>query len=684
MKPISPLFTSETFSDALRNTISVALPVGLAISTVPVPLAIAVAIGVMSGCLTDLRGTTDNRKLSTLASLPLFFGAALVTTYALPHPVLLGVLLVLVVTSCSLFSAYGKHFTGLGIATILVMVFVIGLKPPGGGEFSLYLLAGSAWYGLISLLQTLVFPYRSLRHGLADCLQATGDLLHVKARFYDVSVSLDAAYKGQLDIHARITEKQEQLRSLLLHDSLAMRGRNTQGARYLEAATEVIDLYEQISANYYDYTYLRKTLSECAADALVIQLLNAVAAELQAMGRAVRARTRFSPSGLPERLTDALELLSGNVPGENATVIVKIVENTRRISRHLANLQHTLFEGGATPDASVTLPELRFFAPEQRMPLVPAFRFSIRLAATCLVGYVLPFIFPLGHYPYWILLTIVIIMRPSFLHTQKRTRQRLLGSLAGAVLGWAVLRILPGIPAQLLFCLLLLFGFFFFNFSRYTLAVICITAMVVICLSLPSGTSDEIFAQRLLHTAIGSALAFFGSWLLPVWERKNLDRYRQLVVQANATCLDLLVRQWSGAPADVTAYKVARKNLYLALAGLSSTTRAVLAEPGKKPAGIANEYRFEVLNYSLGSAISSLSGTHDHTQQTIGKSAHRTAERSLQLLHLALKRMQNQAIPLSPEPLPEQPTEDNAADLLLKLSADIYTLSVPLAISSTR
>jgi len=66
------------------------------------------------------------------------------------------------------------------------------------------------------------------------------------------------------------------------------------------------------------------------------------------------------------------------------------------------------------------------------------FRYSLRMAVAIMVGYALSLYLPVGH-SYWILLTIVVILKPAYALTRQRNNERLLGTLAGGVAGVLVL-----------------------------------------------------------------------------------------------------------------------------------------------------------------------------------------------------------------------------------------------------
>ena len=62
------------------------------------------------------------------------------------------------------------------------------------------------------------------------------------------------------------------------------------------------------------------------------------------------------------------------------------------------------------------------------------FRHALRVALATSIGFIISLFFPFGH-SYWILLTIIVILKPAYSLTKKRNYNRLLGTIAGACIG---------------------------------------------------------------------------------------------------------------------------------------------------------------------------------------------------------------------------------------------------------
>src|SRR5258708_11048528 len=78
-----------------------------------------------------------------------------------------------------------------------------------------YVLAGGAWYTILSLLLYSFRPYKLAQQALGDCVEATAGYLRLKADFYAREVDYDKSYRQLVEDQVDIQEKQELVRELL-------------------------------------------------------------------------------------------------------------------------------------------------------------------------------------------------------------------------------------------------------------------------------------------------------------------------------------------------------------------------------------------------------------------------------------------------------------------------------------
>src|SRR5690606_33515723 len=122
------------------------------------------------------------------------------------------------------------------------------------------------------------------------------------------------------------------------------------------------------------------------------------------------------------------------------------------------------------------------------------------------IGYLLSLVINVGNHSYWILLTIMVILKPGFSLTKQRNFQRLIGTIIGGV-GGALILILVTDQTSL-FVLLLLFMVATYSLIRinYIVSVMFMTPYILIMFSFLDMNTLTILRERIIDTLIGSGL----------------------------------------------------------------------------------------------------------------------------------------------------------------------------------
>ena len=609
------IIRSEYFSDALRTTLSIILPFATLFYFAGPHIAITVGVGALLVSLTDSPGTLGDKLLMSVSSLCLFFVISLVTALLIKEVVMSAVLIFIFCMIFGLFTAFGKRWSLLGTMALILMTFVQGLKPVDPLSFSLYIVAGGICYYIVSLLQTRLWPLSSVKHALGECIISTSDFLRAKAAFYDEGSNLQHNYLQLIQKHNKVHEKQEQVRDLLLRNKMLMRDEHKQGQRHLLAITQVIDLYERIGAVQYDYELLLENLKDTGLLNGITKVIGCMANDLQLMGVALCGKTKikYSDTSAAEIQAVKEKIAKLSAADNNSRILVKLEINIDEIYTLLRKLSDTLTLSFDRIDFPEDLPAYQFFisADQISFPVLakhlsfrsPVFRFAIRLSVACLVAFSMTLL-PVGYYSYWILLTVIVVIKPGFGLTKKRNLQRLKGSLLGVAIGMVLLLVIPDVTVKLVLAGLFLLGYFAYLRINYMLSIVSLTPMIIICLNIYTG-NQSIILERVFDTLLGCAIAFAASYLFPSWEVRKHTMYIGDVVRANLSYLKKLHDQTAGIPSDITSFKLARKEVYTKLTMLSSGIQNMLLEPKRAQSQVKHLYEFEVLSYQLSSTIAS-------------------------------------------------------------------------------
>jgi uncharacterized membrane protein YccC len=108
--------------------------------------------------------------------------------------------------------------------------------------------------------------------------------------------------------------------------------------------------------------------------------------------------------------------------------------------------------------------------------------------------------------------------------------------------------------------------------------------------------------ERLVDTFVGGLLAFAFSFVWPSWERQTIPQQIEGLLRANRKYLDAILTE---ATADVE-YRLARKQLFDAVAALTGSLRRMLNEPKSHHRAVRELNEFITVDYLLAAHAASV------------------------------------------------------------------------------
>ena len=612
---ITYFFLGEYFSDALRTTITVVLPIILFFYLGNPEAAKGIGVGALLISLTDLPDNRLNKLKTALSSIIVFFCTTLVVSSILYSQYLTAVIVVIAAFSCSMFAVYGQKLSLIGTMALIVCTFVMGLHPARPLYFSSYIFLGGVWYYVISLIQILIRPYRSLHHAIFECLMSSAVFLNAKAKNYDVDVPLDLQQKEAIKLHIKVNQKHELIRNLLLTDKYAMNPDNPKGRLLLERARLLIDLYEQLNAVHYDYALVRNTLATGPSLKLIANLIELLAKELEELGRHVRSAKAYKGEVATniEYYQKRLMLLQEmeRLNESQRKIVLKVVSNMNDIVRIIEMIrgnertpEKDLQELSGAISYPLFITGDRFSIKEHLSLKSPIFRFSLRLAICFLFGFLLIWQLEPSKYSYWLFLTLVIVARPKFSITWKRNLQRLKGSLGGIVIGLVMIYFIKNPAVLLSFSVIFLLGFYAFNRLNYTVSVLFITPAVILTLGSYQGHFDHIVHDRILFTVLGCVIAILATYLFPIWDSRQLKEKIDKATNDSLHYLKIAIERKENLGENIS--RMARKNANLSLSALSEAIESASQEPMRKHIDFNALYGVQSTIYQINAIITSI------------------------------------------------------------------------------
>ena len=212
----------------------------------------------------------------------------------------------------------------------------------------------------------------------------------------------------------------------------------------------------------------------------------------------------------------------------------------------------------------------------------PPLRHAIRAALAIAAGYAVGWALPWGSHEYWILLTIVVVLRGSLAQTLERRNSRVAGTLVGCLLAGLLLYAHVPVPVLLVVVAVAQGIAHAFAIQRYLVTAVAATVLALVQAHLLGFGASPVFevAERVVDTLIGVAIAWIFSYVLPSWERTQVGALvrRALVAQAKHAQLALGLGRGIDAQSEL-AWRLARREAYDSLSALVQAIQRSLSEP---------------------------------------------------------------------------------------------------------
>ncbi|SDH44511.1 TIGR01666 family membrane protein [Pseudomonas benzenivorans] len=629
------LWALDKFSYSLRVFIALGGSLALCWSQGWMQALIPLFLGVIASALAETDDSWQGRLTALLVTLGCFSAAAYTVELLFPYPWLFVGALALSSFALTMLGALGERYATLGSATLILAIYsMIGVEQRGGSAGlwlePLLLVAGAAWYGVLSVIWSALFANQPVQHSLARLFRELGRYLKLKAALFEPLRQLDVEQRrlALARQNGRVVAALNAAKEVILHRV----GNERPGAkvrRYLKLYFLAQDLHERASSSHYPYNELATAFFHSDVLFRCQRLLRLHGEACQRLAQAIELRQAFEYRELCTQALDDLYASLQHLRGQGNPAWRDLLRSLGALAGNLASLDQ-LLGNASNPDALAeeqdsslldrephSLKEVWERLRQQLTPTSLLFRHALRLAIALAAGYgVLHWIHPAQGY--WILLTTVFVCQPNYGATRLKLVQRIAGTVLGLLAGWALFDLFPDPLVQAFFAVAAGVAFFATRSSRYTLATAAITLLVLFCFN-QVGDGYGLIVPRLVDTLLGSLIAGLAVFLiLPDWQGRRLNRMLASTLSCSSTYLRQIIQQYASGKRDDLAYRLARRNAHNAEAALSTTLGNMLMEPGhfRKEADIG--FRFLVLSHTL---LSYLSGLGAHRGESLPTAA---------------------------------------------------------------
>lgn len=591
--------------------------------------ASAASVGVIVCIPPDQPGPRRGKLLrllpAALLGWPLFWAAHALHGNAW----LLGLLLVPATFVAFLAGAWGKRGLPIVVSVMFAMVFAMavprheaaGAALQGALHFGLgaglYLLWATAANALLNRCYRVQM--------LADVLFTLAELMRLQAaRFVTApgGAAADAApaMGALLRRQAALADQLQAVRDLVLESPRTPRRQRQAGL-----LLHVLELRDHLLACELDLEGLLAHPGHAPVLAGLRAMLLGAAADVEALADALLtgrapAATETRRQRLRRLPWDAIHALAARQPQPAARLARSLANRVRHVADEVARAV-ALARGEREPDLPAVRAAWRLFVSPTAWswrPFValwrwdaPPLRHAIRAALAVGGAYALAQALPWGTHEYWILLTIVVVLRGSLAQTLERRDSRVLGTFFGCLLTGALLALHPPGWALLLALTLAQAVAHAFAVRRYLATSVAATVLGLVQAHLLGAGGGPVFdmVERLADTLIGVGLAWGFSYVLPSWERGQLPALiaRVLRAQARHARVALALGQFEAVDDEPELqWRLARREAYDSLSALVQAAQRALVEPRAVRPPLQALERLQVQAYQLLAQLTAL------------------------------------------------------------------------------
>lgn len=630
-------FTDSTnFSNALKVTLAAAIPVLLFSYTGNFQIGFNIALGAFLTYPSDIPSNRKHRINGILVAALIVAGNNLVVNLLYPLPWILYPVIAALIFFFSMISVYGQRATQVSFSALLSICLAFGHIHEGWEmlQYSGLMLVGGLFYLAISLTFNYLRPHRYAELQIAECIRLTSKYMKLRGDLWKVDSPREKIIEKQLYLQVELNTIHENLREILIRNRSNSNGTSDQTRKMTLVFISLMEILELALSTSFDHNKLHQKFADHPKVLATYQnLAYNLASSLKAIFKSIENHKKYIPKHSLLKDLEALEKVIADyeleLGKEKASEGVwmlsnmlhyaeKQIEKIKIVERaFMPNFNSNDYKGRDKNLDKLLTPQYYPWSTlrENLSFSSTIFRHSLRLTATIMIAFLIGGLFPFQNV-YWILLTIVVIMRPGYGLTKERSFHRIIGTVIGGLIAFALLLVIHNhiiIGAMAITSMILGFTFTSIN---YKVGATFVTIYVVFVYGIITPNINDVIQYRILDTVVGAGLAFLANYFFwPSWEFMSQPIYIKKSIQANRDYLNEISLFYNNKGDVTTSYRIARKNAFIEIGNLMASFQRMTQEPKSKQKQVQQVYKLAVLNHTLLSSLASL-GTYIQTHKT--------------------------------------------------------------------
>jgi uncharacterized membrane protein YccC len=502
----------------------------------------------------------------------------------------LTVAVVAVVTFLSLMAlAWGLRAGPLSFSPVLAMVFAMAWDRTAGAatpfEHSLWVTVGGCVYAGWALMSAQLLRHRLRELALGTALRATERRVRSRAeRIAGAVGGPEASIRASIADDVLLAEALQAAR-----DQVFAARRSPRSRKQTDLVLGLIELRDLLLASRLDTELLGQDFPGRQWRAALAVTLRHLADTLAALAHSVE-----QGAPLPEVSAGAWRAqLAARVaevsapPGDSRLHLVSALQT--RLGHMLDDIAAMVARQARDddPESPWTPERLAPFASPEGFPLAAlkphltlqssVMRHALRSALALSLAYALGAFLPWAAHPFWLMLSVAVVLRGNLEQTLSRRNERIIGTVQGCLLVLLLAHVHSVAALSVCFIAAVGTAHAYVN-RRYRVAATAATLMALLQpLMLAPGSNPAVF-ERLADTVIGAGLAWLFSFVLPSWERAAVPRLAKQLRGALARHAANMLR-WLPNADEQHAQRLSRQQAYAALAALAAAAQRTRVEP---------------------------------------------------------------------------------------------------------
>ncbi|GGF17032.1 FUSC family protein [Flavobacterium limi] len=635
---IAKFTNSTSFLNATKVTIASVIPVLIFNLLGHFEIGFTIALGAFYTYPSDIPSTLSHKIKGLIVASFIVSGVNLLVNLAYPYPYLFYPFLGFLLFLCSMISVYGQRATLVSFSALISISLSFGHIHKGWEAFAYsgYIFTGGILYLIVSLAFHFIQPYKYIELEIARGIRLTAKYLKLRGDLWSPEANRKTIIEKQLSIQVELNEIHEDLRKVLIGNQSS--SATSQNRKMLLVFITLLEIQELALYTSFDHSKIHEKFDKHPDVLRTYQnVAYKLASTLKKLSKNVHHIAVYVDKNDLKNELDALEFaifdyektLGKEEAAEGVLMLTNMLKYAKNQVGKIKIIQRAFSLAMQSYKLKEKDKELEKFLTPQYYPLrtlienlsfsSSIFRHSVRLTITILIGFIVGKFLPFQNV-YWILLTIVVIMRPGYGLTKERSYNRIFGTLLGGLLAFGIVSVVQNHVVLSIFSIICMLLGISFAQTNYKISATFVTMYVVFIYGILVPNVVEVIQFRILDSLVGAILAFLANqFLWPAWEFINTPIHIENSIRANRTYLREIADFYNKKGEVPTSYRLARKNVFIEIGNLMTSFQRMMQEPKSKQKTLPLVNKLVVLNHSLLSALASLS-TYIQAHQTTSAS----------------------------------------------------------------